>query len=182
MLRNVRSLLAAGVVGLMGCHVGGDGSGGTPDAPTTPPPADAPDATALCTAQLTVTGTFTAAAPLDPLLGCQPQGTWEMTATVSDAGACATVPLKTSYSYTLTGTGRDTKIAYVMKGNGEEFQGNVVATGSGGCEGGFEHILADGSNFDELNLHAFLPKPMAAGETELAITGTGVFDLWAAHP
>ena len=181
MLRNVRSLLAAGVLGLMGCHVGGDGGGGAPDAPVMPP-VDGPEATALCTAQLTLTGTFTAAAPLDPALGCQPQGTWEVTATVSDQGACTTVPLQTSYSYALTGTGRDTRIAYAMKGTSEEFQANVVATGSGGCEGGFEHILPDGGNFDELNLHAFLPKSMMAGETELAITGTGVFELWAAHP
>jgi len=181
MLRNACSLLATGVLGLVGCSVGGDGGGGgTPDAPTMPPAPDAPDAKALCTAQLTLSGTFTAAAALDPALGCQPQGTWEVTATVSDKGTCADVPLKTSYSYSLAGTGRDTKITYT-KANGEEFQGTVQATGSGTCEGGFEHIVPDGSNFDQLNLHAFLPKPMAA-DTQLAITGTGEFDLWAAHP
>jgi hypothetical protein len=184
MLRNLGSLLAAGALALMGCQVGGGdggGGGGMPDAPAGPPPVDGPEPTALCTAQLTLAGTFTPTGTLDPLLGCQPQGTWEITATVSDQGACANVPLKASYSYTLMGTGRDTTIAYAMKGTAEEFQANVVATGSGGCEGGFEHILPDGNNFDQVNLHAFLPKPMAA-DTQLAITGTGEFELWAAHP
>jgi len=181
MLRNVRSLLAASLFGLVGCSVGGDGGGGpTPDAPTMPPPVDGPEEKALCTAQLTLTGTFTAPVALDPALGCQPQGTWEITATVSDKGACTNVPLKTSYSYSLSGTGRDTKITY-MKANGEEFQGTVQATGGGTCEGGFEHIVPDGGSFDQLNLHAFLAKPNA-GDTQLAITGTGEFDLWASHP
>jgi hypothetical protein len=178
---HVRSLLAFGVFGLVGCGVGGgDGGSSTPDAPTTPLPDTGVELSALCTAQITVSGTFTAPAALNPLGGCQPQGTWAVTATVSDKGTCATVAVKTSYSYTLSGTGRNTKIAYA-KANGEEFQGNVAATGSGGCEGSFEHIQTDGSNFDQLNLHAFLPKPTAA-DTELPITGTAEFQLWSQHP
>jgi hypothetical protein len=178
MASQVRALLAFGVLGLVGCHVGG-GDGGSPDAPTTPPQ-DTTELMALCTAQITLSGTFTAAAALNPVGGCQPQGTWAVTATVSDKGTCSTVPVKPAYSYTLSGTGRDTKIAYT-KASGEEFQGNVMATGSGGCEGAFEHIQTDSSNFDQISLHAFLPKPMAA-DTELPITGTGEFRLWSSHP
>jgi hypothetical protein len=174
----VRALLAFGVLGLVGCGVGGGDT--TPDASQAPPPDTATEILPLCTAQIAVSGTFTAAAALDPAGGCQPQGTWAVTATVSDKGNCATVPLKTEYSYTLTGTGRNTKIAYT-KTNGEEFQGAVAGSGSGGCEGSFEHIQTDSSNFDQLNMHAFLPKPMAA-DTELAITGTGEFRLWSSHP
>jgi hypothetical protein len=144
------------------------------------PPQDTSERSALCTAQVAITGTFTAAAALDPAGGCQPQGTWAVTATVSDKGTCTTVRLKSGYSYTLSGTGRQTKIAYT-KASGEEFQGNVMATGAGGCEGSFEHIQTDANNFDQLDLHAFLPRPMAA-DTELAITGTGEFQLWSSHP
>lgn len=177
----VPALLALGVFGLLGCGVGGgDGGNTTPDAAPTPPPDAAAEILPLCIAQIAVSGTFTAAAALDPAAGCQPQGTWAVTATVSDKGTCATVPLKSGYSYTLSGSGRDTKFAYT-KDSGEEFQGAVAASGSGGCEGSFEHIKTDSSNFDQLNLHAFLPRPMAA-DTELAITGSGVFELWSSHP
>jgi hypothetical protein len=177
---NVRSVLALGVLGLAGCSVGGDDGGSSmPDAPTGPQ-TDATEVVALCTAKITLSGTFTAAKALDPAGGCQPDGTWAVNATVSDKGTCTTVPVKTSYSYTLAGTGHDTKITYT-KASGEEFQGNVTATGSGGCEGSFEHIQTDGSNFDQINMHAFLPKPTAA-DTQLAITGTGEFDLWDHHP
>lgn len=179
MLRYVRALPAIVVFSLVGCGVG-EGSGvNTPDAPT-PIPDTPVEVKPLCTAQIALTGTFTAAADLDPLGGCQPQGTWQVTATVSDKGTCSTVPLKSDYSYTLSGAGRDTKITY-SKASGEEFQGHVIATGSGGCEGSFEHIVSDSANFDQLSLHAFLPRP-AATDPELAITGTGEFQLWMQHP
>lgn len=180
MVLPVRALLAFGVFGLAGCGVGGGDGGITADAAQMPPQDTAPEVLPVCIAQLALSGTFTAAAALDPIGGCQPQGTWAVTATVSDKGTCATVPLKAGYSYALSGTGRDTKITYT-KASGEEFQGNVQATGSGGCEGSFEHIQTDSSNFDQLNMHAFLPKPMAA-DTELPITGTGEFRLWSSHP
>lgn len=135
---------------------------------------------ALCTAQVTLSGTFTAAATLDPAGGCQPQGKWEVTATVSDQGTCTTVPLKASYTYTITGTGRTTSFAY-SKATGEEFLASLNATGSGECSGSFEHILPDGSNFDQLVLRPLLPNPTAA-VTELAIGGTGEFQLWPSHP
>jgi hypothetical protein len=93
---------------------------------------------------------------------------------------CANVPLKASYTYTLTGTGRTTQLMYSTSA-GEEFTGAVNASGNGGCEGAFDHVMADGSNFDEINLHPLLPTPTAGGTT-LTITGTGEFDLWSHHP
>jgi hypothetical protein len=182
MIRTLASLFAVALLGLVGCSVGGDDGG-----MMMPSPVDAaePDVAAelksLCTAQLTVTGTFTAAVTLDPLGGCQPQGTWVVTATVSDQGTCSDVPLKTEYSYTLTGTGRDTKITYAKASN-EEFVAAVSASGSGGCEGSFQHVLPDSGKFDQVQLHGFLPKVPAADLTELPITGTGEFNLWMQHP
>ena len=158
-----------------GCGVGG-GDQGPPGGGSNPPP----DPTAKCTAQLTLSGTFTASATLDPACGCQPDGMWVVMATVSDKGMCASVPLKGSYTYTLSGTGRTSQIMYT-KAAGEEFTGAVTSPGNGGCEGAFDHIVADGSNFDELNLHPLLPNPTAGGTT-LTISGTGEFDLWSQHP
>lgn len=180
MNRTLASLFAV-TLSLVGCSVGGDDGG-----MMTPPPADAEadvaaELKSLCTAQLTVTGTFTAAATLDPAGGCQPQGTWAVTATVSDMGTCANVPLKPDYSYTMTGTGRDAKIAY-SKASNEEFVGAVSASGSGGCAGSFDHVQPDSGSFDQVQLHGFLPKVPAADLTELPITGTGEFNLWTQHP
>lgn len=138
------------------------------------------DPTPTCTAQLTLSGMFTAPAALDPAGGCQPNGMWVVMATVADKGTCASVPLKANYTYTLTGTGRTSQIAY-DKAAGEDFTGAVTSPGNGGCEGAFEHVIADGSNFDELNLHPLLPNPTAGGTT-LTITGSGEFNLWAHHP
>jgi len=183
MIRTLGSLLTVTLLGLVGCSVGGGDDDGMM---MMPPPAADPDAAlplmSLCTAQLTLTGTFTTSATaLDPVGGCQPQGTWAVTATVSDKGTCADVPLKDGYSYTLTGTGRDTKIAYT-KDSGEEFVGAVSATGSGGCEGSFDHVQPAGGNFDQVQLHPVLPKIPAADLTELPITGKGEFNLWMQHP
>jgi hypothetical protein len=182
MIRTFGSLLTVTLLGLVGCSVGGgDDDGGMMMMPPAADPDAALPAMSLCTAQLTVTGTFTAAATLDPLGGCQPQGTWVVTATVSDKGTCANVPLKTEYSYTMSCTGRDAKITYT-KANNEEFVGAVSASGSGGCEGSFEHVQPDSGNFDQVQLHGFLPKVPAADLTELPITGTGEFNLWMQHP
>jgi hypothetical protein len=156
-----------------GCGVGGGDQQGTGPGSNTDP-------TPTCTAQLTLSGTFTAPAALDPAGGCQPAGMWVVMATVADKGMCANVPLKASYTYTLTGSGRTTQLMYSTSA-GEQFTGAVNASGSGGCEGAFDHIIADGSNFDELNLHPLLPNPTAGGTT-LTITGTGTFDLWSHHP
>jgi hypothetical protein len=175
MLRKLTFAFALATLG-SGCGVGGGDQGSPPGGGSNPPP----DPTAKCTAQLTLSGTFTASATLDPLGGCQPDGMWVVTATVADKGMCANVPVKASYTYTLSGTGRTTQLMYT-KSAGEEFTGAVNATGSGGCEGVFDHVIADGSNFDELNLHALLPTPTAGGTT-LTISGTGEFDLWSQHP
>jgi hypothetical protein len=181
MIRTIGSLFAVTLLGLVGCSVGGGDDDGMMMMPPPPDPDAALPLMSLCTAQLTVTGTFTAAAILDPLGGCQPQGTWALTATVSDKGTCANVPLKAGYSYALSGSGRDTKITYTKAGN-EDFVGAVSASGSGGCEGSFDHVLPDSGNFDQLQLHAFVPKVPAADLMELPITGTGEFNLWMQHP
>jgi hypothetical protein len=164
-------------LGILGCGVGGGDDGGG----NKPPAADAMvDEVALCTAQITLTGTFTAAAALDPTGGCQPDGMWQITATLSDKGGCADVPLKSSYTYTVSGTGRDSKVAYGAA-TGEEFLGSIEATGDGACSGSFEHISPDSSNFDQLTLRPLIPKPTTA-VTTLVISGSAEFDLWKRHP
>ena len=179
MIRKLASVVVFGALGFTGCGVGGGGGG-------QPPPVDSsitvdgkPGAAITCTAQVALTGTFTAPAALDPTGGCQPDGTWMMTATVTDPGTCANVPLKASYSYTVTGVGRNSKVAY--SDGGGEFLGAISASGDGVCTGSFEHIQPDGSNFDQLTLRPTVPKPDAA-VTTLVIGGTGEFNLWDGHP
>jgi hypothetical protein len=180
MTRSLGSLLMLGLVGF-GCGVGNGSGTGTPDAKEVEiPPQDSREQSITCTALITLTGTFTAAAALDPAGGCQPAGTWAVTAAVTDMGNCTGVKVKDAYSYTLTGAGHDTKVDYDKQPD-EEFLGNVTANGNGNCSGFFEHILADGSSFDQIVLHPVLPKPTDA-VTELAITGSGEFDQWNRHP
>lgn len=182
MIRKLASAVVFGALGLGGCGVGGGGGGQPPvDSNSTGSGSDSGStgASITCTAQVALTGTFTAPAALDPTGGCQPDGTWMMTATVSDPGTCANVPLKASYNYTVTGVGRNTKIAY-SDGPGE-FLGAIEATGDAACVGSFEHILPDAGNFDQLTLHPSVPKPIAA-DTTLVIGGTGEFNLWNGHP
>jgi hypothetical protein len=178
MLRTLNFTLVVATLA-SGCGVGGgDQQGMMPPgggSGSNPPP----DPVAKCTAQLTLSGTFTASATLDPAGGCQPDGMWVVMATVADKGTCANVPLKASYTYTLSGSGRTSVLMYT-KAAGEEFTGAVSATGTGGCEGSFDHVLPDGSNFDEINLHPELPIPTAG--TTLTISGTGEYDLWSQHP
>jgi hypothetical protein len=190
MLRSLRWTLVLSVFGF-GCGVGGGGGStdagssdaGGSDAPTIPPQ-DTNDQSITCTAQITLTGKFTPAAPIDPNAGCQPTGVWAVTATVSDNGNCSNVKVKASYTYTLTGTGHDTKVSYSGKASGEEFQGNVSANGNGACSGAFEHILADGSSFDQIVLHPLLPRALDIDPSlpDVDITGTGEFDQWSRHP
>jgi hypothetical protein len=185
MIRKLRSVVVFGAFSLAGCGVGG-GGGPTPvDASTgggggsdTGPAG----AAITCTAQIALTGTFTAPAALDPTGGCQPNGMWMMTATVTDAGTCANVPLKGSYSYTVSGVGRKSTVAYAEATG--EFLGAITASGDGGCTGSFEHILPDTSNFDQLTLRPTLPKPdpLQTGQVTLAIGGIGEFNLWNGHP
>jgi hypothetical protein len=186
MIRKLASAVVFGALGFTGCGVGGGGGGGQPpvDSSTSSDSGSVTDsgstgASIMCTAQVALAGTFTAPAALDPTGGCQPDGLWMMTATVTNAGTCTNVPLKASYIYTVTGVGRNTKIAY-SDGPGE-FLGAIEASGDAACVGSFEHILPDGSNFDQLTLHPSVPKPTAA-VTTLTIGGTGEFNLWNGHP
>jgi hypothetical protein len=154
-----------------GCGVGDPGGSVTPG--------DDVDERIACTAELTMAGTFTAAATLDPTMGCQPAGTWAVTVTVADQGTCASVPVKASYDYSVVGTGHDASITY--QGTGDETLLQISATGDGACSASFEHINAASDNFNQFELHPLVPEPTAA-VTTLTIGGTGTFNLWTEHP
>lgn len=154
------------------CGVGEDGQ-------PTPIP-DPVDERLLCTAELRMTGSFTAPAPRDPTMGCQPVGTWNVTATVVDMGSCANVPLKASYVYLVEGEGHGSTITY--QGTGDETNLQISATGNGDCSASFEHIAPVGDGkFFQFELHPLLPEPTAATTTE-TLAGDGTFNLWSVHP
>jgi hypothetical protein len=165
-----RTVLGSLVI-VAGCGVG-DPGGGTPGD-------DDVDERIACTAQLGMSGTFTAAAALDPTMGCQPAGTWAVTVTVTDPGDCGSVPIKASYSYSVVGTGHDATITY--QGTGDETSLQISAGGDGQCTASFEHINGSGTAFNQFEMHPGIPEPTTA-VTSLAIVGEGVFNLWKEHP
>ena len=65
--------------------------------------------TPTCGTTLTLAGTFKSAGNIDPLQGCQPDGTWTVQVTVGTTGAgdlaaCAPTPtVAASYIFTVTG-------------------------------------------------------------------------------
>ena len=148
----------------------GGGSGPAPDSNTT----------VGCEAQLAITGTLTASAATDPTGGCQPAGTWSVTVTVSDMGNCTAVPLKTPYTYTVTAPsgGPGTNITY---GGGGESTLNINGD-DGRCNGSFDHIVPNGSKFDEIHLKPRTPPFAQVTGTSIALTGTGDYMLLTAHP
>lgn len=157
---------------MVACGVGSDpapGPGNTDDV----------DERIQCTAELTMAGTFTAAAALDPTMGCQPAGTWNVTATVADMGTCTSVPLKASYVYTVAGMGHQSSITY--SGTGDETALQISAGGDGSCKASFEHIASGGAGFNQFELGPTIPEP-ASAVTTLTIGGSGTYNLWKVHP
>jgi hypothetical protein len=148
----------------------GPGGGTGPDATTT----------VSCEAQLALNGTLAASSTPDPANGCQPAGTWTVTVTVADMGKCTAVPLHNPYTYTVTSpsSGPGTQIAY--NGSGESTLG--INGDEGRCNGSFDHIVPNGSNFDDLHLKPRTPPFTDVTGTQIALTGTGTYMLLTAHP
>ena len=169
MTRTLGLMLAFGL--LTACGVGDD-----------PPPGgnDDVDERILCTAELTLAGTFTTPVALDPTMGCQPSGTWNVTATVTTMGSCSAVPVKSSYVYNVAGMGHGSTISYM--GSGDETQLQISASGDGDCTAFFEHISpAGGGQFHHFEFHPILPEPTTATMTA-TLEGTATYNLWSEHP
>lgn len=163
-----RSTLLALCLGLPACTLGDVGPGG--------PGVDVDERPegVLCEAALTVSGTLTpeGAAPT-PDLGCVPQGTWTVNVTVGESD-CGDVPVNATYTYVVTGVGRDQIITY---DGPEDSTLGISAGGNGECEGAFEHIWPG-----ELpEHHVLLLKPyFDAGS--LVIQGIGQYQIWDEAP
>jgi len=156
---------------LAACGVGDDG--GTP-------PGDDEDPDILCEATLTMTGTFTAPVALDPAMGCQPVGTWNVNVALADMGNCSgAVPFKANYTYTVSGDGTARMITY--SGSGDETKLNISAGGSGQCDAAFTHLNPNGAMFNELVLHPWIAEATSA-TTTLPIQGDGTYTLWKQRP
>lgn len=167
----VRSTAVALGVALAGCTLGTVGGGGPVGNDEDQRPAEV-----LCEAQLTITGTFAPpGTPPGAELGCVPEGTWTVNVAVGDEGDCGAVPIATTYTYTVVGTGRDQMIQYTTQ-TGEEIWLNIHAGGNGECEGSFEHIWPAEGGFNVMLL-----KPWFEAGTQ-TMQGTGTFQVWNEHP
>lgn len=152
-----------------GCGLGGVGDGGGVNTEDDRP------VEALCQANLTLSGTPTPpGTPPTADLGCVPEGTWTVEVTISDVGDCGDVPMGSTYTYTVTGAGRDRVIAYT--GGTEETTLSIHAGGNGQCEGSFEHIWETDGGYA-----VGLLKPWFDPGTT-TIQGTGTYQLWSEHP
>lgn len=133
---------------------------------------------ALCESSLALSGTLAPpGTPPAANLGCVPEGVWTVNVAAGD-GTCGDVTVATTYTYTVTGEGRDRTISFTAA-TGEEIALNISAGGNGECEGSFEHIwpTTDGSG----EFHVVVLKPwFDPGTTQ--IQGTGRYQLWASRP
>jgi hypothetical protein len=155
---------------LTACSLGGVGPGPGVDTENDRPPE------ALCEAELRLSGTLTPPGePPTADLGCVPEGAWRVEVAVADAGDCGDVPVKATFLYTVTGTGRDQDIEYTPAAS-EEITLGISAGGNGQCEGSFEHIWPEGAQFAVVLLKPWFDP----GST--AIQGVGTYQLWSEHP
>ena len=150
-------------------------------------PGDDTDERILCEATLRMSGTFTAATTLDPLMGCQPLGTWNVNVALEDMGNCTgTIPFKPMYQYTVTRVNPDPNAPNMTgdityNGTGDETRLQISAGGSGQCDGAFTHLSPNGTQYNEFVLRPWTPDPTAGGTT-LAIMGDGTYTLWKEKP
>lgn len=132
-----------------------------------------------CESILSLTGTLTPpGAPPTPDLGCVPQGTWSITATVDPDGECSALPaLPPQFVYLIQGVGGETDIIYQGSEFADEVVSGIHAGGNGECKGSFEHIWAD----DDGQFHLLQLGPWN-NPGELTFQGEGSYQLWDSHP
>jgi hypothetical protein len=167
-MRTRSTLLVMGL-GLAACTPGEVGGPGGDDGVD---PDERPEGV-LCEQQLTMSGSLTPpGAPPTADLGCVPQGTWTVNVTIGE-GDCGDVPVNATYTYVVTGVGRDQIITY---DGPEDSSLGISAGGNGQCEGAFEHLSPGDGGHNVLLLKPYFE----AGS--LVIEGVGEFELWDEAP
>jgi hypothetical protein len=126
----------------------------------------------VCSAYLSVAGTFAESRAADPLevKGCWPVGTWTFKATL-EQNECAEPPtLEEEYAFLVERDedGKET-YQYLTDPNWERVYIKVTSGGGGLCEGGLEVFSEDGTKV--LNL-----KP--ALQADATLTGFGEYDIF----
>jgi hypothetical protein len=170
-MRPTSTLFALGIA-LGACTPGSVGGGGGGD------DVDPLPGTALCEAQLTLTGTMTPpGTPPTMDLGCVPQGTWTVEVTVASLGDCDAAPVPTEYTYSVEGTGHNETITLTNNTTQETQSLQINDPGDGTCMGSFTHIWPS----DDGGYHYVTLRPDAQS-WDGTISGTGTYQLWMDHP
>jgi hypothetical protein len=133
---------------------------------------------ALCEVELTLGGTLQppGGTPASPELGCVPDGVWTVTVAAAGAGGCGELPALGTFTYQVTGEGRDRTITYTGSIDPDPVLG-IHAGGNGECEGSFEHVWETGDG----EFHVVLLKPYVEPGTT-ALLGAGSYQRWSERP
>lgn len=181
------------LLGLAACG----GSTATPDAG---PSVDSPSLAPLCTATLSVTGTFNPTTPPNTPApgsgggGCQPAGglsngdsgtasaTWTVNVTTSDMGNCSSVDVQQQYVFDVTQTidgsngqsGHDTMIT--LEGDANDPNVNLTIGGDDDqCTGNFAIVKKVANNYEQVSLK--VKTAMFTTGFNDNLTGDGEYDL-----
>lgn len=181
MRRHLSLVLAGSLASLTACGVGDDG-----ELPSTPEARE-------CTANLTITGTFTLGAQVpdnynndtgDPpgdgvpdFSGCWPTGTWTWTVAVAD-NTCPTAPVpEASYSFRtdfLPDMNGEPQFSYTLLAPQltSNYRLKVSSGGGGLCEGGLEIYDATGTT------GWILQPALDVFNQSGPLTGVGEYAIW----
>jgi hypothetical protein len=113
----------------------------------------------VCDARLTLTGSFTQAAPQpEDVFGCWPVGTWTFTAKVGESNCTTNPTLESAYTFRVTRSPETESDLYTYDNdpNNADVRVKVTSGGSGLCEGGLTYFRDGGKVVVNLkpNLHA----------------------------
>lgn len=144
----------------------------------------------LCQADITVSGTFQSSIMPAPTgaMGCVPDGTWTITATVPSNGDCSSVAVAAQYVVNVVdltpGGERPTRdVQLQTPPAGAEVEGAVHAGGNGECQMSLD-IITPAPTVGQFHLIALRPYFEAVdGASRMLLPGTdSSFQLWKKHP
>lgn len=149
-----------------------------------------PDEHILCSAAITVGGTFQSSLNPAPTaaMGCVPDGAWTLTTTVPSNGDCSSVDVAAQYVVNVVnltpGAERPTRDVQLQSPPaGAEVEGAIHAGGNGECLMSVDIVTPAPTNgqFHVVALKAYIDAEDGANRT-IKASPDSAFQLWDTHP